>query len=291
MTLLEGEATGWPFFAPAEADSVTAALDLAEVGPGTRFVDLGCGDGQVLVAAARRGAEVLGVEIDESLAQQARDALLAEGLRGEVIVADLLGVDLDVQVAFAYLSPATLQRLLPRLRPKRGLRLVTVDFAVPDLVPVCERGPVHLYRMPSRMSRPRAPGWCSSGTLAVAVPDVESLTCLDARSAGGSVSLEVSSGLRRSATFQVGADEAARGRTVAVDIRWRPLPAGAVRSGTVSLPGLGEHLVVVAFGDDEEHFGTWELSTEGAAQLASVLRRRGAARPRSPAELLEAARA
>lgn len=68
------------------------ALDLADVGEGTHLVDLGCGDGQVLIAAARRGARVTGVESDPALAQTARDALTAAGLadRGLVVVADFL---------------------------------------------------------------------------------------------------------------------------------------------------------------------------------------------------------
>jgi SAM-dependent methyltransferase len=291
LTLLEGEATGWPFFAPSAMSSVEAALDLAGVGAGDRFADLGCGDGQVLVAAARRGAHVLGVEIDEDLAAQAREALAANDLAGEVVVADLFEVDLDLDVAFTYLSPATLQRLLPRLRRQRGLRLVTVDFAVPDLVPVTVRWPTHLYRMPGRLRRPRAPGWSSAGTLVTTVADVESLTCLEARVASGPVALEVSAGLRGAGTFQTGADDAGEGRLVAVDVRWVAHPAGTVRSGTVRLPGLEPHLVVVAFSHDEDEQGAWELSEQGAAQLAAALRRRGPNRPSTPAELLDAATA
>jgi SAM-dependent methyltransferase len=291
MTLLEGEPTGWPFFAPSEMASVEAALDLVGLRPGDRFADLGCGDGQVLVAAARRGARVLGVEIDEDLAEAAREALAANDLAGEVVVADLFDLDLDLDVVFTYLSPATLQRLLPRLRRQRGLRLVTVDFPVPDLVPATVRWPTHLYRMPGRLQRPRAPGWTAAGALVVTVADRPSLTCLEARTPGGPVELVVSAGLRRAGTFQLGADEVGPGRAVALDVRWEPHPEGTVVHGTVSLPGLAPHPVVVAFTDDPAAEGAWDLSDEGAAQLLTALRRRKATRPRTPAELLAAATA
>ena len=45
-------------------DVVQGMLDLAAVGPNDHVIDLGCGDGQILIAAARRGASGLGVDID-----------------------------------------------------------------------------------------------------------------------------------------------------------------------------------------------------------------------------------
>jgi SAM-dependent methyltransferase len=134
---------GWPFFAPSSDGTVTRALDLAELAPGEHLVDLGCGDGQVLLAAAKRGAIVTGVECDEDLAASAMAALRAAGFaeRSRVVVADLFTPDLlqtlapPPTVLFSYLSPAVLQRLTPTLRGLRGVRLVTVDFALPDLVP------------------------------------------------------------------------------------------------------------------------------------------------------------
>ncbi|CAK9020130.1 COBW domain-containing protein DDB_G0274527 [Durusdinium trenchii] len=55
------------------------ALDLAEVGPEDVLVDAGCGDGQVCLAAARRGARAVGWDLDENLVQECRRKARAQG--------------------------------------------------------------------------------------------------------------------------------------------------------------------------------------------------------------------
>ena len=50
----------------------TPALTMAEVGPDTRLADLGCGDGRVLIAAARHCARCVGYEYDRARCQVAR---------------------------------------------------------------------------------------------------------------------------------------------------------------------------------------------------------------------------
>src|SRR5207248_807348 len=45
-----------------------ALLDRLGVGPGTRFVDLACGTGSLVVEAARRGADAHGVDVAEEMA-------------------------------------------------------------------------------------------------------------------------------------------------------------------------------------------------------------------------------
>ena len=158
-----------------------AALDLAGVSSGDRVIDLGCGDGQVLLAAARRGATVSGIEADPDLAEEARGNLAGAGVEAEIRTGDLFdpGLPLDADVFFTYLAPATLQRLLPRLAPHRSARLVTVDFDVPGLTPTRRSGSARLYVLPGRRRPVGAPGWPCAGTLVATVPDHQSLSCLD----------------------------------------------------------------------------------------------------------------
>jgi len=314
---------GWPFFAPAAGDAVEAALDLAGLRSGEHLVDLGCGDGQVLVAAARRGARVTGVECDGDLAAEARRALAAAGVpadRGRVVEADLFdpalfgpGEDDDevgsgdggdsrdglgalgpTDVLFSYLSPATLQRLTPALRARpRGTRLVTVDFAVPDLVADATGGPASLYRLPGRWRRPRPRrvGWPAdgAGTLCVAAGDVSSLTCLTAVHAGGPVRLQLTGDLARHAALAAGTDEAEPGRPVAVDIRWKPRPPGTLATGEVRVDGLPVHPLTVLFteGEATDH-GQWNLTGEGCEALADHLADDRLPPPTTAADLLDA---
>ena len=59
---------------------VSAMLDLAMVTPGDRLIDLGSGDGRIVIEAARRGAVALGVEIDRDLVERSRDVGARDGV-------------------------------------------------------------------------------------------------------------------------------------------------------------------------------------------------------------------
>ncbi len=64
-------------------EHIEEALNLAELRSGERLVDLGSGDGRVLLSAARRGARAVGYELDPDLASQACDLAAQAGeLRG-----------------------------------------------------------------------------------------------------------------------------------------------------------------------------------------------------------------
>jgi SAM-dependent methyltransferase len=290
MALTDTDESGWPFWSPSDPASVEVALDLANLRRGERFVDLGCGDGQVLVAAAKRGARVVGIEIDEGLADQARETLAANGLEGKVFVADLLSLDLEADVIFAYLSPATLQRLTPALRVLDEARLVTLDYDVPDLVADKVSRGARLYRLPGRNRAAIEVGWTNAGAIVATVPEVESLTVLEMGHPGGSVDMVVSPALRRAGDFRAGLDVAEPGQPVAIDVRWAPPPAGTVATGTIRISGVEPFALTVCVGfEEKEEPAVWDLSDEGAANLAAALRRRGDRRPKTAAQLVAAA--
>ena len=94
-------------------------LALLGVGPGSRFVDLGCGDGRTLEAAARLGAGAVGVESHRGLVAAARRRLRRGGLAGRARVwhAPLESVPLDgCTHAWLWLLPWAYGRLAGRLR-------------------------------------------------------------------------------------------------------------------------------------------------------------------------------
>jgi SAM-dependent methyltransferase len=277
----------WPFWAPSRTAAVGRALTLAGLAPGERFVDLGCGDGRVLVAAARRGARVLGIEFDPDLVDTARRRMARAGLPGEVVHGDIFETDVDADVVFTYLTPGTLQELTPRFQAMTpDTRLVTLDFAVPDLEPERSTKTLNLYRLPAPERRVGAgPGWPADATLVVTVPDRQSLTCIELVHAGGPVDLDVSAPLRERAAVKVGAVDAGAGRPVAVDLRWEGAPAGTVVRGQLAAGGVGAHPVFALFADEDG--GQWELTEEAARRLDRRLGDGPA--PSSSAELLAVA--
>lgn len=122
-------------------DHVTLAmLRLARVGPKDMVLDLGSGDGRIVITAARRfGARGLGVEIDPSLVARSRDHARQAGVsaRAEFREQDLFKTDLSqASVITMYLLPEVNLQLRPALLMlKPGTRIVSHDWDMGDWVP------------------------------------------------------------------------------------------------------------------------------------------------------------
>ena len=122
-------------------DQVTLAmLELAGVGPDDRVIDLGSGDGRIVITAARRfGARGLGVEIVPELVGKSRANARAAGVadRAEFREQDLFTTDLaQASVITMYLLPEVNLQLRPRLlRLAPGTRIVSHDWDLGDWAP------------------------------------------------------------------------------------------------------------------------------------------------------------
>jgi precorrin-6B methylase 2 len=127
-----------PFIATPN-DVVAAMLDLAEVAESDTLYDLGSGDGRVLLAAARRGARAVGVEIDPVLADQSRETIRSVGLHDRITVwrGDIFKQDLTPATVVAlYLKPTLNVQLRPQLAALRpGARVVSHMFSMPGAKP------------------------------------------------------------------------------------------------------------------------------------------------------------
>lgn len=119
-----------PFVVTPE-EIVERMMRLAEVRPGDRVIDLGSGDGRIVIAAAKRGATGLGVDLDPGLVQRARENAEEAGVaeRAKFEVRDLFETDLSkASVVTMYLLPEVNVKLLPRLLAlKAGTRIVSHD--------------------------------------------------------------------------------------------------------------------------------------------------------------------
>jgi SAM-dependent methyltransferase len=266
-----GAAGGWPFWAGTSDERVDDALRLAGLRPGERLLDLGCGDGRVLLrAAVGYGAAVIGVECDAGLAAIARQRLAAAGVDGTVLEADFEVVPIEADVVFAFLSPATLQRLRPRLGvlPPHA-RVVTTGYAVPGWLPNDLGDRIYLYRLPpdEQPVDRRLRGWVSAGALVSVTPGAPALVAVKLQSDGGPVTVSVTgSGLDGWLTTRPGADDVAPGESLVVDLRFEPAREGLEASGTLEVEGAGSfRLFAVADGGDP---GIWGLSESGCDLVA-----------------------
>ena len=267
---------GWPFWAATGDQRIDAALDLAGLAGGEHLVDLGCGDGRVLVRAARRGARVTGVELDPELALRARRFLRDEQVDGTVVEGDFADLPLHrVDVVFAFLSPATLQRLRPRLTAelREGARIVTAGYAVPGWEADDAADRCYLYRRPVTAApvERAARGWSGGGVLVAARPDAPSLVAVKLHHPGGPVAVRVTSADAAPLRILAGADRAEPGDEVVVDLRIEPLPAGAVLAAVLDAGAGGGPFQVFAVADDRP--GVWGLSVQGCEAVRSALGR------------------
>ena len=104
------------------AATVEAMLDAMKLTPNDRLADLGCGDGRILIAAAKRGIRGIGVEIDPARAAVAVQAVKDAGVSDLVTIETGDALDFDttrVTAVTAYLYPPLLARLAPKLMQVR----------------------------------------------------------------------------------------------------------------------------------------------------------------------------
>jgi pimeloyl-ACP methyl ester carboxylesterase/precorrin-6B methylase 2 len=126
---------------PTPPNVVDAMLDLADIKPADVLIDLGSGDGRIVIAACKRfGIRATGVEIDPSLVRQSQTLARQEGLAGiaTFVRADLFGYDLrPASVVTMFLTPGVNLRLrsklLRELRP--GSRIVSHRFDMGSWTP------------------------------------------------------------------------------------------------------------------------------------------------------------
>ena len=116
-------------YEPSPMAVVETMTGLAAVKPDDVVYDLGCGDGRIVIAAAKRGARAVCVDIDPvritEASENARSAGVAE--RIDFRTQDLFAVDLsDATVVMLFLSPEFNLKLRPRLQAMRsGTRIVS----------------------------------------------------------------------------------------------------------------------------------------------------------------------
>ncbi len=119
-------------------DVVSRMLKMAAVGRTDLVYDLGCGDGRMVVLAAKKfGCRGIGYDIDPERVAAARRNVSKNGVERlvKIVEADLFTLDFsDADVLLLYLLPEINERLLPEFEKlKPGSRLVFHDYGLPDI--------------------------------------------------------------------------------------------------------------------------------------------------------------
>ena len=143
---------------PTPTHVVEFMLDLAKVTPQDFVIDLGSGDGRIVIAAGKRGARGFGVELNENLVQLSNDEAARQGVaeRVQFHVRDMFQTDLSpASVLTTYLLPHLNVRVRPQLlkQMKPGSRVVAYAFHMgewqPDQVAQINGLTVHHYIVPA----------------------------------------------------------------------------------------------------------------------------------------------
>ena len=152
------------WYVPTPHEIVDRMLDVAKVRTGDVVYDLGCGDGRMVIAAAKKfGTRGVGVDLDPARIREARANAKQAGVDGLVTfrVADMFQTDIrEATVVMLYLLPELNRRLKPKLfaelRP--GARVVSHDWDMgrewpPDGYVKLGGDGIYLWIMPERDAR------------------------------------------------------------------------------------------------------------------------------------------
>lgn len=126
-------------------------LELADLKPTEKSIDVGSGDGKILCAVAQQGYRIEGVELNPFLVKKSRRLLKKNGLTALVTVTQGSFWDISVagyDVVFVYgnkfLMPKLQEKFAHELRP--GSRVISNYFTFPDWQVTRSKQDIHLYQ-------------------------------------------------------------------------------------------------------------------------------------------------
>ncbi len=129
-------------YVPTPLEVIREMLKVAELKPGETLLDPGCGDGRVLVIAAKEfGARAIGIEIRRDLLEKAIKNIIENEVEDRVLIIQGSFYEIrfpPVDVVFLYLLTSVNERLRPKMEKelKPGTRVVSHDFEVTGWTPL-----------------------------------------------------------------------------------------------------------------------------------------------------------
>lgn len=148
-----GHYFGAPFIR-SDKKKIKTMLDLAEIKPDNVVVDLGSGDGSLVIEAAKQGARAVGIEINPFLVwySQWRARRLGVHNNASFMRKNFRRYPLkEADVVFLYLWPSTIEELKHKLAHelKPGARIISNSFPIPEWTAIMKRDNTYLYEMTS----------------------------------------------------------------------------------------------------------------------------------------------
>ena len=127
-------------FVPTNQATVEAMLRIANLSASDYVIDLGSGDGRILITAARQyGSRGMGVDLDPQLVRESLDNARMNGVADRVVFQQRDLFDTDIRkatVVTLYLLPEVNMKLRPRLLELRpGTRVVSHGYGLGDWEP------------------------------------------------------------------------------------------------------------------------------------------------------------
>ena len=156
------------WYVPTPHEIVDRMLDVAKVRIGDVVYDLGCGDGRMVIAAAKKyRTRGVGVDLDPARIREARENAKRAGVESLVTfkVGDMFETDIrEATVVLLYLLPELNRRLKPKLfaQLRPGARVVSHDWDMgrdwpPDEYVKLGGDGIYLWIMPEHSARKALP--------------------------------------------------------------------------------------------------------------------------------------
>jgi len=137
-------------YVPSQDKVLDIMMEFAKLRPGDKAVDLGSGDGRVIIALASAGAEAHGFEINNKLVKRSNENIAEAGMEQLAFThhksfwkADLSEYD----IVFVYGMRHVMRRLEKKLQQelKPGAHVISNAFKFPTWTETKKKGSVYLY--------------------------------------------------------------------------------------------------------------------------------------------------
>jgi precorrin-6B methylase 2 len=137
-------------FVPIQKERVEKAIELLELKPGQKIVDLGSGDGRILIFCAKKGTKAIGFEINPFLVWKANSNIKKAGLENLAQAQwrnfwwqDLSSFDVVFVYGISHIMRGLERKLQKELKP--GAKVVSFIFKFPNWQPEIEENGIYIY--------------------------------------------------------------------------------------------------------------------------------------------------